>query len=98
MPSRALSSFNRHIEREAQSALPEVRLWIACLENAIHDLFGSKVWQPRDDDRREAVEWFLSESHELGSFNFVCSVLGLSPSATRKAVFERKRNLVLTGF
>jgi hypothetical protein len=86
-------SYNRLIEPETQPALAEVNLWVAVLECAVHDVVGSKVWQPSDDDRREAIEWFLSSSITEGSFYWVCDALKLSQCAVRAALFGSRSRL-----
>ena len=65
---------------EADSfTLPERRLWQRSLELALEDIrTGSEL------KRRRAREWVESNEQHVGSFLFVCQVLGISPSWTRK--------------
>jgi hypothetical protein len=66
-------------------------LWLEVMHRALDDLHGTRNWTPPDRVRRDALEWFVSESHAIGSFRWTCSVLELSPDAVRKAIPNRAR-------
>jgi hypothetical protein len=65
---------------------PERRLLLAILEDAIVCFQKNYPRSPADGNRafREAEEWIMSERYD-GPFSFehICSVLGLDPSAVR---------------
>ena len=56
------------------------RLWHAVLDRAIRDMVDPRT---RFRDREEALEWFESERQEVGSFLWVCNILGFNPGTVR---------------
>jgi hypothetical protein len=56
------------------------RLWHAVLDRAIRDLVDPRT---KFKDREEAREWFQSERQEVGSFLWVCNILGFNPGTVR---------------
>jgi AraC-like DNA-binding protein len=78
-------------------ASPERRLMIAVLEDAIACFEKYYLPPPRHGNRlfREAEEWIMNDHyHAPFSFEHICSVLGLEPTAVRRqlreAVAERR--------
>ncbi len=64
-------------------------LWRAVLNQAVVD-FASPAYVYGLDTasmQRSASEWFLSHSHRLGSFLFVCEILDMNPEWFRKQLF-----------
>ena len=57
---------------------PEVSLWYHVLASAFDDLHGS------DRERADSESWFQAETDGIGSFLWVCEVLGISASAIRR--------------
>lgn len=97
MPTRPYKidgALNR-MELNAEVPLtPEQQLWMAVLTEAVDDLgAGPNLDSSNDIARRraqinqEARSWFLSDRSDVGSFRFVCDVLGLD------AVYFRKKAL-----
>jgi len=75
--------------------LPENALWLAVLEDAYHCVrprrilgrepkSGSRRAREGASEREEAAAWILSNADHVGSFSFVCDVLGLDPDWTRR--------------
>jgi hypothetical protein len=59
-----------------------IRLWAAVLEQAIKDVQGdarAHKGKVRSIFSEGAWTWFHSESQEIGSFFWTCSMLGLEP-------------------
>lgn len=57
---------------------PEVSLWYHVLAGAFDDLHGS------DRERADSGSWFQAETDGIGSFLWVCEVLGISASVIRR--------------
>lgn len=80
------------------------RLWTAVLSFAIDDaIYGPADWETKDipDAERsgyvrqvqeDAQKWINSDSVEVRSFLWVCSVLGLEPDWLRKMITKGKRD------
>jgi len=69
--------------RQQQSLdLPERVLWAEVLREALFDL------RRKEQDWRhgDAARWLASDAEYIGSFRFCCEVVGLAPSAIRRAV------------
>lgn len=50
------------------------RLWAAVLDQAIRDALGGNLYL-----RKTAWAWFHSEHQRVGSFLWICTILGLNP-------------------
>lgn len=81
-------------EKGADIHQAEKNLWYAVLRQAIEDIYRSKLksrgreyWE-REHDRRKAIEWMFLNVFCSQSFLWVCSALGWSPEAVRRAVFD----------
>jgi len=61
-------------------------LWRAVLNQAVIDFASPGYVYGLDTAsmQRSAGEWFLSNSHNLGSFLFVCEILNINPEWFRK--------------
>jgi hypothetical protein len=57
-----------------------IRLWHAVLDRAIRDMVDPRT---KFKDREEARQWFQSERQEVGSFLWVCNILGFNPGTVR---------------
>ena len=61
----------------------EVKMWSACLLNAMQEYHGMILVdnkKPAKKDIQEASkQWFLSDNDGIGSFLYVCQVIGLNP-------------------
>jgi hypothetical protein len=68
---------------------PELRLWLACLKNAVETLKETRFG---DSPAKRAAKEFIFEDHP--GFDWLCDVLGYDPEAmrrrVRKAATERK--------
>lgn len=73
--------FGEHCARHPN---PEWRLWAACLQSAFHDL--EKV-SGRIKFRNQ-LRWFLDDREGVGTFIFVCEVLGIDPAYFRRNVLS----------
>ena len=61
---------------------PYRTLWAAVLEQAIKDIRGDLTFRKgnvRSIFSESAWAWFRSESQDVGSFLWTCSMLGLEP-------------------
>ena len=54
------------------------RLWAAVLEKAIKDALGDNIYL-----RESAWTWLRSENQGIGSFLWICTILGLKPQFVR---------------
>jgi hypothetical protein len=61
-------------------------LWTAVLIQAAVDLSGKDAGKGLSPIiKSSAKRWFLSPADHIGSFVWVCEILGLDPARTRKA-------------
>lgn len=60
--------------------MPEAKLWLAVLKQAVHEL--RHPWSAFR--RRKAREWFESESEETGAFLWITTMLHLEPGPLRR--------------
>lgn len=78
---------------------PENELWLAVLEDAYHCVRprrilgrepkqGSRRAREGANERNEAEAWILSDAIHVGSFRFVCDVLGLEFDWTRRLILS----------
>lgn len=65
-----------------KTAFGERLLWRAVLLNAMIVLQRSK----RPGIRMEAIQWFYSQNYHVGSFRWVCDILGLEKGHIRAAI------------
>ena len=72
--------------------LPECELWIQLIALSLRDLTDSK----NQYVAREARDWFLSDSQEIGSFDSVCQLIDLEPSFIREALATRQNQPVVS--
>jgi hypothetical protein len=56
---------------------PELLLWAEVVKQALEDL-------GRAEHGREARRWLLDRKEEFGTFEWVCTQLGLDPEGVRK--------------
>lgn len=69
---------------------PELLLWLTVLEDALAILAGRPTARvPSGPEILAAVAWVDSDSEEIGSFEYVCSLLRLDPSAVRMRAIRR---------
>lgn len=80
----------------SRQTTPELRLWFATFQAALEDLkdggpnAGGNFRPAQKVLRRErAIAWLESPSEGIGSFNWMCGVLGLDPKAVRARVLEQ---------
>ena len=73
----------------------EEMLWKACLDEALSCLRGNcdkhknKYESHGYRNKQETLRWFRSDDEHVGSFVFVCDVLGLDYRAVRKVALGR---------
>lgn len=84
--------------------MPEKALWLAVLEDAhqcvrprtrrmgVDPKQGSRRAREVVNERAEAEAWIVSEADYVGSFRFVCDVLGLDVEWTRHLIIPIKRS------
>jgi hypothetical protein len=69
---------------------PFIGLWSDVLRLAFEDARGGLLGvSPRYGDRAvatDALQWFRSEVDEVGSFVWICDLLGLDPDAVRASL------------
>lgn len=73
--------------------LPERTLLVAILERATLDACGLATADSADAKARieaEARAWMASESDAPWSFSWVCDLLGISSSALRRVLLDRR--------
>lgn len=74
----------KHRERE-----PERRLWLATVEDAVRIIqthTGSDLEEV--DARQREIEWVQSDEVAVGSFCWICEVLGMEPDYIRKLALK----------
>ena len=78
-------------------------LWVAVLNQAVIDFVcpGYVYGLDAASIQRSAGEWFLSPSHSLGSFLFICEILSINAEWFRKQLYgtstDALKNRVATG-
>lgn len=77
--------------RTDDSAHKKLALGILC--QALSDLLDGSERADAERWKRDARQWFCSNSELPGSFNWVCSALRLDPGRLRKWVIERSQQL-----
>jgi hypothetical protein len=91
-PAGILNEFQP--QNDHASVAGERRLWRAILRKAFEDVKGLHLhgtFYERNTIQVSAGEWFMSDAQEPGSFLWVCSQLGLDPSALRRRLHELNR-------
>jgi hypothetical protein len=80
-------------QNDHTSVAGERRLWRAILRRAFEDVEGFHLHATCDRKtvQASAAEWFMSDAEEPGMFLWVCSQLGLDPSAIRRRLHELDR-------
>ena len=77
--------YQRANRQPGPSAMPEGRLWMQVLENAIVDILRPN----RGSLHYDALHWIKQGAAEhVGSFKFVCQTLGLDPQAVQRRLLE----------
>jgi len=82
---------------------PYLKLWANILQKAIEDLYykppetTEKLTVCQDSQikkelywKEQAQAWFKSKNNTFNSFEGVCNILGLEPSAIRKKLHEEE--------
>ena len=59
------------------------RLWAAVLEQAVEDVKRGR------DNSDTALSWFQSDSENVGSFLWVCGILGIDPESIKRILVQR---------
>lgn len=68
----------------------EKALWGAVLVQAVDDLTGANIGEPRyvwPRLRHFARLWFESDSYELGSLSWICDLIEVDPERLRRRLF-----------
>ena len=74
---------------------PYLRLWAAVMKQGI-DLAALAYFRRGDSERPEYdLYWFESDSNEVGSFNWICDVLGYDPNTARYLAKSKFREIAL---
>lgn len=77
--------FERQNRQTSAHQFPEGRLWGDVLKSAVVDLLKPL----RAPHHYESLEWIRNvNSDHVGSFQFVCSTLGIDPQAARKRLLN----------
>ena len=72
-------------------------LWISVLIRAIYDLRGVGLNEHKKHAallERSARTWFISPDSGIGSYCWICGLLGLDPLTVRERVFEEVPKLI----
>lgn len=68
---------------------PERRLWLATLEDAVRIIQTHTGSDPEEvDARQREIEWVQSDEISVGSFCWICEVLGMEPDYIRKLALK----------
>jgi hypothetical protein len=65
------------------------RLWAAVLEQAIEDVNRGGFYA------QKARVWFQSKSEDVGSFLWVCWMLGIDPDSTKRILIESHSGILV---
>lgn len=96
------SDFLRYLSAyRSNEWLPEKELWLAVLEDACNCVHprrvlgrepkrGSRRAREGANERTEAQAWILSDADYVGSFRYVCDVLGLETDWTRRLLLSTR--------
>lgn len=82
---RALRRWERAAYLAFGASDPHVRLWAAVFGQAVSD-----ARRPRQQEQwADTIEWLIDDGETVGSFRFVCEVLGLDyPTQIRKDILK----------
>ena len=86
-------------ERKPSQTEPELALWIAVLHQAVRDTRSLLRMADRNpllwknpqfrSEVRHLIEYFRSQSMEVGGFGFVCDLTGLNPKESARRIEEK---------
>lgn len=73
--------------------MPEARLWVEVLRNAICEAGAPGVDWRTATRRTEARAWLESDEGHVGSYRWICEMLNLEPETLRRGILSRKHGL-----
>lgn len=79
----------------AKEAVPYLRLWAAVLHRGVRD-YCEALDQGYEQDH-PWLEWVLSDSEEVQSFNWMCDVIDLNPIVVRNLATLNYKHMLSAG-
>ena len=71
---------------------PEKKLWLGVLEDGCRSFFAERDSIATHRNRKEACEWVMSTAYYIGSFKWICEMLGQDDWRVRRKLVTRKQS------